>query len=233
MAGTLYLIPVTLGNPDFGRSIPVYVTDIARSLRFFVVEDTRSARRFLRLIDKNFPIDETDFRELNEHSSPVDTASLITPLLEGHDMGLMSEAGLPCIADPGSLLVRQAHRSGIKVVPLPGPSSILLSVIASGLNGQNFVFHGYLPQKANERLERIKEIEKKALTGQSQVFMETPYRAAKMMETLLSGCRPDTSLCVAINITLETEEISTMKISEWRKQPPDLDGKLVVFVLGQ
>jgi 16S rRNA (cytidine1402-2'-O)-methyltransferase len=157
--GRLYLIPVTLGGNDYSAVIPEKVISITRQLRYFIVEDVRSARRFLRLIDKSFPIDESGFFELNEHTPEDSISQFLEPLINGSDMGLMSEAGLPGIADPGSLLVALAHRRKISVVPLSGPSSIILALIASGLNGQNFTFHGYLSVKPNERASRIKEIE--------------------------------------------------------------------------
>lgn len=232
MAGSIYLIPVTLGGFDFDRVIPGFVTEIAKSLRYFVVEDLRSARRFLRMIDKAFPIDETVFYELNEHTQVKEMAGFIAPALQGHNMGIMSEAGLPGIADPGMHIVRMAHSMNIRVIPMAGPSSILLALVASGLNGQNFTFHGYLPQKPFERIAKLKEIEKKVHHDGTQIFMETPYRAQKMAETVLASCRPETLLCIACDITLPSEEIRTMKISAWKENPPELDGRLVVFLLG-
>jgi len=232
MPGSLYLLPVTLGNNEYNTVITGYVTEIARSLRHFVVEDLRSARRFLRLIDKTFPIDDTVFFELNEHTSQDVISDFIAPALEGFNIGLMSEAGLPGIADPGMLLVRMAHSSNIRVIPLSGPSSILLALIASGLNGQNFVFHGYLPQKAEERTVKLKEIEKRIAGGETQVFIETPYRAQKMTDAILAVCKPESILCIACDITLQTEDIKTMRIADWKKKHPSTDGRLVVFLLG-
>lgn len=232
MAGSIYLIPVTLGGSDFDRVIPGFVTEIAKSLRYFVVEDLRSARRFLRMIDKAFPIDETVFYELNEHIQVKEIAGFIAPALQGHNMGIMSEAGLPGIADPGMHFVRMAHLMNIRVIPMAGPSSILLALVASGLNGQNFTFHGYLPRKPFERIAKLKEIEKKVHHDGAQIFMETPYRAQKMAETVLASCRPETLLCIACDITLPSEEIRTMKISAWKENPPELEGRLVVFLLG-
>ncbi len=231
MKGRLYLIPVTLGGNDYSAVIPEKVISITRQLRYFIVEDVRSARRFLRLIDKSFPIDESGFFELNEHTPEDSISQFLEPLINGSDMGLMSEAGLPGIADPGSLLVALAHRRKISVVPLSGPSSIILALIASGLNGQNFTFHGYLPVKPNERASRIKEIEKKAHEGYAQIFMETPYRNSRMLETILSVCSNDTLLCIAADISLPAESVRTMKISEWKADKPDLDDRLVVYVL--
>jgi len=229
--GRLFLIPVTLGGNDYSAVIPEKVLSITRQLRFFIVEDLRSARRFLRLIDKSFPIDESVFFELNEHTRDDDISQFLEPLLKGSDMGLMSEAGLPGIADPGSLLIAVAHRKKIRVIPLSGPSSIILALIASGLNGQNFTFHGYLPVKTHERASMIKEIEKKAHEGYAQIFMETPYRNSRMLETILSVCSNDTLLCIAADISLPAESVRTMKISEWKADKPDLDDRLVVFVM--
>lgn len=231
MKGRIYLIPVTLGGDDFPAVIPEKALDITRRLRFFIVEDIRSARRFLRLIDNRFPIDETHFFELNEHTEEKDVAHFLEPVMNGSDIGLMSEAGLPGIADPGARLISLAHRKKITVIPLAGPSSIILALISSGLNGQNFSFNGYLPVKPAERASKLKELERKAREGYSQIFMETPYRNQKMVETIMSVCSNDTMLCIAADITLPTESISTRRISEWKADKPDLKNRLVVYVL--
>lgn len=231
MKGRLYLIPVTLGGNDFSYVIPEKVLSITKQLRFFIVEEIRSARRFLRLIDKNFPIDDCSFSELNEHTREDDISQFLEPLMNGTDIGLMSEAGLPGIADPGSNLIAVAHRKNIRIVPLSGPSSIILALTASGCNGQNFTFHGYLPVKPQERASCIKEIEKKAHEGYAQIFMETPYRNSRMLETLLSVCSSKTLLCIAADISLPSEFIRTMRISEWNADKPDLDNRLVVYVM--
>jgi 16S rRNA (cytidine1402-2'-O)-methyltransferase len=229
--GRIYLIPVTLGGDDFLKVIPEKVINLTRQLRFFVVEDVRSARRFLRLIDKEFPINDTVFYELNEHTGESDIAHYLEPVLNGSDIGVLSEAGLPCIADPGARIIAIAHQKRITVTPLSGPSSILLALISSGLNGQNFSFNGYLPVKPGERSARLRELEKKAGEGFSQIFMETPYRNQKMLESIVTACHNDTFLCIAIDITLTTESIRTMRISEWKRDLPLLNNKLVVFVL--
>jgi 16S rRNA (cytidine1402-2'-O)-methyltransferase len=204
--GRIYLIPVTLGGDDFLSVIPEKVIGITRQLRYFVVEDIRSARRFLRLIDREFPIN-------------------------GSDIGVISEAGLPGIADPGAGIIALAHQKGIKVTPLSGPSSIILALISSGLNGQNFTFNGYLPVKPAERSAKLSELEKKAGEGFAQIFMETPYRNQSMVESILATCRNDTLLCIAADITLPTESIRTMRISDWKKSLPLLNNKLVVYVM--
>lgn len=229
--GKLFLIPVTLGSDDFQNVIPEKVLDIIRGLRHFIVEDLRSARRFLRLIDRTFPIDESTFLELSEHTADPEYRHYLDPAVEGNDMGMMSEAGLPCIADPGSKIVMMAHQKSIIVTPLTGPSSIIMALISSGLNGQSFTFNGYLPVKSGELTVKIREIEKKASQGYSQVFMETPYRTMKLFETLISTCNGNTKLCIASNITLPDESIKTMTISQWKKNQPVLDDRLVVFVL--
>lgn len=226
-------MPVTLGNEDFRTTIPDKVLEIVRGLRYFIVEDLRSARRYLRLIDPKFPIDETTFLELSEHTHDPDYLHYLDPAINGHNMGLLSEAGLPCIADPGSIIVAMAHAQKIKVAPLTGPSSIILALISSGLNGQSFTFNGYLPVKAAELAPKIKEIEKKAAQGYSQIFMETPYRTEKLFDTLTSVCNGNTKLCIAVNLTLPDESINTMTISQWKNHRPALDDKLVIFVMQQ
>jgi 16S rRNA (cytidine1402-2'-O)-methyltransferase len=229
--GRIYLIPVTLGGDDFLKVIPEKVINLTRQLRFFVVEDIRSARRFLRLIDKEFPIDDTVFFELNEHTGDTDIAHYLEPVFSGSDIGVISEAGLPCIADPGARIIALAHQKKIIITPLSGPSSILLALISSGLNGQNFTFNGYLPVKPAERSAKLRELEKKAGDGLTQIFMETPYRNQKMLESLVTTCHNDTLLCIAADITLPSESIRTMKISEWKSDLPLLKDKLVVFVM--
>lgn len=231
MSGTIYLIPVTLGGDDFSYVIPEKVISITRRLRHFVVEDVRSARRFLRMIDRQFPIDETLFFELNEHTRNEDVMKYLEPALAGNDTGVMSEAGLPGIADPGALFIKIAHSRKIKIVPLSGPSSIIMALTSSGLNGQNFTFNGYLPVKQDEREARLRELEKRSGSGYAQIFMETPYRSQKMLESIVNVCRKDTMLCIACDLTLPGESVLTMKISEWQKSMPDLDNRLVVFVL--
>jgi 16S rRNA (cytidine1402-2'-O)-methyltransferase len=229
--GRIYLVPVTLGDEDFLKVIPERVISLVKGLRFFIAEDIRSARRFLRLIDRSFPINDSVFFELSEHTGDKDIAEYLDPVLKGSDIGLLSEAGLPCIADPGSKIVSMAHEMDITVTPLSGPSSIILALISSGFNGQNFAFNGYLPRKASERNGRIKELEVKASGGYAQIFMETPYRNQQMLESVLSVCQNETKLCIAENITLANEQIRTKKIRDWKKNPPSLNDKLVVFII--
>jgi 16S rRNA (cytidine1402-2'-O)-methyltransferase len=229
--GRIYLIPVTLGGDDFLKVIPEKVISLTRQLRFFIVEDIRSARRFLRLIDKQFPIDDSKFFELNEHTDESDIEHYLEPAFSGSDIGILSEAGLPGIADPGAKIIALAHRKKIVVTPLSGPSSIILALISSGLNGQNFTFNGYLPVNPAERSAKLRDLEKKAADGFAQIFMETPYRNQKMLESIIATCHGDTLLCIASEITLQDESIKTMKISEWKRDQPLLKDKLVVFVM--
>ncbi|MDX9947858.1 MAG: SAM-dependent methyltransferase [Bacteroidales bacterium] len=230
-AGKIYLIPVTLGNQNYNDVIPQGVLEITRSLRLFAVENIRSARRYLRLIDKDFPIDETEFLELSEHTGESEISKFLEPVGRGKDMGLMSEAGLPGIADPGAMLISAAHRFRIRVIPLSGPSSIILSLISSGLNGQNFTFNGYLPVRQPEREATLKALEKKGREGKAQIFIETPYRNQRMLDSILSVCSDDTLLCIATNITLPGENIRTMTVSEWRRNVPSIDDQPTVFVI--
>ncbi len=231
MKGTIYLIPVTLGGDDFLKVIPEKVISLTKLLRFFIVEDIRSARRFLRLIDKGFPIDDAVFYELNEHTDESDIVHYLDPVLNGSDIGIISEAGLPGIADPGARIIALAHRKNITVTPLSGPSSIILALISSGLNGQNFTFNGYLPVKPAERSAKLRELEKKAGEGFTQIFIETPYRNQKMLESITTTCHNNTMLCIAADITLPTESIRTMRVLEWKRDLPILNNKLVVFVM--
>ena len=231
MSGRIYLIPVTLGGDDFLKVIPEKVLTLTRELRYFIVEDIRSARRFLRQIDKEFPIDESVFFLLNEHTVESEIADYLEPVMKGNDIGIMSEAGLPCIADPGAKIVALAHRKNITVTPLSGPSSIILALISSGFNGQNFSFNGYLPVKPAERIAKLRELEKKSKEGYTQIFMETPYRNQKMFESIITTCHPETKLCIAADITLPSESIITRKISDWKRNIPALNDKMVIFIL--
>ncbi len=231
MKGRIYLIPVTLGGDDFLKVIPEKVISLTRLIRYFIVEDIRSARRYLRLIDKEFPINDTIFLELNEHTNDLDIEHYLDPVESGFDIGIMSEAGLPGIADPGARIIAQAHQKKITVTPLSGPSSIIMALISSGLNGQNFTFNGYLPVKPVERSAKLRDLEKRSRDGYAQIFIETPYRNQKMLDSIIATCHNDTKLCIAADITLPSESIRTMKISEWKLKCPPINNKLVVFVL--
>ena len=233
MSAKLYLIPNTLGDSEINRVLPTYDIDVIRRIKHFIVEDVRTTRRFLKKVDLGIDIDDLRFYTLNKHTTPEQIATYLAPMKEGNDMGIISEAGCPAIADPGAEIVRIAQEKGYDVVPLVGPSSILLGLMASGFNGQSFAFVGYLPIKDGERSQRIKQLEKRAHTErQSQIFIETPYRNQKMLNDILSICQPSTKLCVACDITLQTEYIRTKSVAEWRKtQQPDLSKRPCIFIL--
>ena len=231
MKGRLYLVPNILGECDPKDVIPSGVIKKIHELHHFVVENTRTARRYLILLKHPVKTDELFFYELDKHTPEKGMETYINLCLSGHDVGIISEAGMPGIADPGSLLVKSGHLKGLEVIPLTGPSSILLALISSGLNGQNFTFNGYIPVKPGERCYKLRELEKKAKEGYAQVFMETPYRNRQLLETILEVCHPETRLCIASEITLPGESIRTMKISNWKSEMPDLKGKRVIFIL--
>jgi len=231
--GTLYLIPCTLGDIPAEQVLPQHVIDIARKLRHFVVEQPKTTRQFLAALKPEHPIQSLHFAILNEHTDPKELVDLLAPLLEGHDLGIISEAGCPGIADPGADLVNLAHRNNIRIVPLVGPSSILLALMASGLNGQRFAFHGYLPIPDAEKIRAISKLEtESAKLKQTQIFIETPYRNEKMFRALLAHCRPQTLLCVATDLTLPSEHILTRTIDYWKSQPvPQLHKRPSIFLL--
>lgn len=229
--GKLYLIPTPLGEYDPATVLPSPVLSLLPELKVFVVEETRTARRFLSAAGLKGHIGELEFHELNEHTDQASVESLVG-LLEGRDVGLMSEAGLPAVADPGSLLVEACHRHGISVVPLVGPSSLMMSLMASGLNGQSFSFCGYLPAKTEERRKALASIEKRSShERQTEIFIETPYRNDSMLADILAVCRPSTRVCIAADITLPTEYIRTMTVAQWKKQIPVIGKRPCVFLL--
>jgi len=231
--GTLYMIPVTLGDDNLGYVIPADVIKLVQTLEYFVVENEKSARRFLGSVKTNKPVRELKFQLLNEHSGEKDLPALIAPLLAGHNVGMLSEAGCPGIADPGALLAALAHKKNIRVSPLVGPSSILLGLMASGFNGQQFSFLGYLPTDKTARINKLKEIEKQSQRlNETQIFIETPYRNQHMLEDIFASCNPNTRLCIARNVSLETEFVVSKTISEWKKSElPDLHKQPTVFLL--
>jgi len=228
--GTLYLIPVALGGDDAPSLVPPATLDAARRLRTFISEDAKSARRFLKAIAHPGPLQKLNFHTLDEHTRDVEP--LLALLLSGEDCGLMSEAGCPAVADPGAALVRRAHQAGVHVVPLVGPSSILLALMASGMSGQRFAFHGYLPVDRIERAHKLKDLEARA-ADETQIFIETPYRNSALLAALLEHCRGDTLLCVAADLTLPAEFVATRTVSEWKQKPPVLDRRLAVFLLSR
>lgn len=228
----LYLLPVTLGDTTIESVLPAYNKEVILQIKHFIVEDVRSARRFLKKVDKNIDIDSLAFYELNKHTSPEDISGYLKPLIAGQSMGVISEAGCPAVADPGADVVAIAQRKNLKVVPLVGPSSIILSVMASGFNGQSFAFYGYLPIEPGERIKMIKHLEQRIYSeNQTQLFIETPYRNNKMMEDIIRNCRPQTKLCIAANITCEGEYIKTKTVKEWQGKLPDLSKIPCIFLL--
>lgn len=232
--GMIYLLPAPL-DADMGvASLPQQSLEIIAGLDEFIVEEEKTARRLLKKIDRSRSIDDITFHIFNEHSEPDIIPSLLQPVLNGKNIGLLSEAGLPCIADPGAAVVAAAHAHFIRVVPLSGPSSILLALISAGFNGQSFAFAGYLPVDKTQRERRIRELETLAITrNQTQILMETPYRNNQLMESLLRTCRDETMLCVAACITMPNEFIRTMSVVDWKLSVPDLNKKPCVFVIGK
>ena len=232
METALYLIPVTLGDTTIEKVLPSYNKEIILGIKHFIVEDVRSARRFLKKVERNINIDELSFYTLNKHISAEEISGYLKPLLGGESMGVISEAGCPAVADPGADVVAIAQRKNLKVVPLVGPSSIILSVMGSGFNGQSFAFHGYLPIDPSERIKRIKVLEQRIYSeNQTQLFIETPYRNNKMMEDIVKNCRPQTKLCIAANITCEDEYIKTKTVKEWQGKLPDLSKIPCIFLI--
>lgn len=232
METALYLLPVTLGDTPIEAVLPALNREVIRHIRHFIVEDVRSARRFLKKVDSATDIDTLTFYPLNKHTSPEDLSSYLKPLEAGHSMGVISEAGCPAVADPGADVVAIAQRKNLKVVPLVGPSSIILSVMGSGFNGQSFAFHGYLPIEAGERAKTLKLLEQRIYAEhQTQLFIETPYRNQKMLEDILRTCRPQTKLCIAANLTCEGEYIKTRSVKEWKGKLPELSKIPCIFLL--
>ena len=230
----LYLLPVTLGDTPWEKVLPGYNKEIIVGIRHFIVEDVRSARRFLKKVDKDIDIDALTFYPLNKHTSPADISGYLKPLEGGLSMGVISEAGCPAVADPGADVVAIAQRKGLKVVPLVGPSSIILSVMGAGFNGQSFAFNGYLPIEPAERAKKLKQLEQRVYAEhQTQLFIETPYRNNKMLEDILQNCRPQTKLCIAANITCEGEFIKTRSVKDWKGHTPDLTKIPCIFLLYQ
>jgi 16S rRNA (cytidine1402-2'-O)-methyltransferase len=231
-SGTLYLIPTPLGADDIAWTTPAAVRQCAAGLGHYIVEHPKTARQFLKQIGCILPLQEIRMQVLNEHTPFNELEGLLAPLLAGNDVGLLSEAGCPAVADPGAGLVRLAHQRNLRVVPLVGPSSILLALMASGLNGQRFVFRGYLPAERSKRVSKIVELERDSIArDQTQIFIETPYRNQKLLESLVFTCHDDTVLCIACNLTRASEYISTRTVREWRHCLPELNDKPAIFLL--
>lgn len=230
--GSLYLIPVTLGDTSIEKVLPSYNREVIVSIKHFIVENIRTARRFLKKTDSSINIDELTFYELNKHTNLGEIDRYLQPISKGESVGVISEAGCPAIADPGADIVAIAQKKNIKVVPLVGPSSILLSLMGSGFNGQSFAFHGYLPIDGTERIKKIKQLEQRIFNeDQTQIFIETPYRNLKLVEDLIKNCPLSTKLCIAMNVTCEDEFIKTLPIKEWSKKLPDMHKKPCIFLI--
>lgn len=235
METALYLIPVTLGETEISQVLPAYNHDVIVGIKHFIVENIRSARRFLKKVEKSIDIDTLTFYELNRHTDRKFIGEYLDPLKKGEPVGIISEAGCPAIADPGADVVAIAQSRGYKVVPLVGPSSIIMSVMGSGFNGQSFAFNGYLPVEVPQRIKALKKLEQKVQNeNQTQLFIETPYRNAKMFETIINNLRPNTKLCIAAGITCENEFIKTLTIEKWKKQKmPDIEKVPAIFLIGK
>ena len=237
MSGTLYLIPNALGEGDadaLATVLPASVTARAAQLGYFIGENAKTTRAFLKRVGTERPIQEIEIRELNVNTPAAGIEQLLGPVLAGADAGLVSEAGCPAVADPGALLVRRAHERGIKVMPLVGPSSILLALMASGLDGQRFTFHGYLPVDAGERARKLRELEAHSRKAkETQIFIETPYRNRALLDAILAGCAPSTLVAVAVDLTLPTETIVSRPVSAWKKAggAPDLHKRPAIFLM--
>ena len=231
--GTLYMIPITLGETPINQVIPEFNNNIINEIDVYIVENIKTARRFLKRAGILKPINELSFFELNKKTKITELPTFLNPIAEGKNIGVLSEAGCPGIADPGADIVALAQQQKIKVVPLIGPSSILLALMASGFNGQSFCFNGYLPKDQKDRTRKLKELEKTAKNRkQTQLFIETPYRNTHVFEDLLKNCFSSTKLCIAIDITLPSEQIYTKTIEEWKKTKINLQKRPCIFLIG-
>ncbi len=231
--GTLYLIPTVLSDSaPLENVLPSGNTAVVVRLKHFIVENVRTARRFLKRVDREIDIDSLTFYELNQHTDAMQIGSFVQPLQQGFDMGVISEAGCPAVADPGADVVAVAQKMGARVVPMVGPSSILMSIMASGFNGQSFAFHGYLPIEKNERTQALRRLEQRIYAeNQTQIFIETPYRNQQMMEELCRTLRPQTKLCIARDITGDGESIRTRTLAEWKKSLPEIGKVPCIFLI--
>jgi len=230
--GVLYLIPNKISETSLDVVVPKYIFTLVSTIRHYIVEDIRTVRRYLRQLNHEVDINGITFYELNKHTVSTDIADYLKAAENGEDMGLISEAGLPCVADPGNVIVEMAHKKSIRVVPLVGPSSILMALMASGLNGQNFAFNGYIPIDQPDRTRKLRELEARShREHQSQIFMDTPYRNNRLFCDLKATLSPQTKLCIALNITADDEFICTKTISEWKKTNVDLNKKPCIFII--
>ncbi len=230
--GKLYLIPTLLGDTEPLEVLPLSIKRTVEELQYFIVENERSARRFIKKLTPRKAQDSLVLSLLNKYTEPHLLPEYLAPCLSGQSVGVLSEAGCPAVADPGAVIVQLAHEKGIQVVPLVGPSSILMALMASGMNGQNFAFNGYLPIDTSERRKYLKDLEKRSAEwGQAQLFMETPYRNEKLFAELLQTLRKDTRLCVAADLTLKSETVRTLRVAEWQGQQPDLNKRPAIFII--
>ncbi len=228
------MLPMTLGAETFVDSIPAEVAKKTTELRYFIVENIKTTRRHLRRLDREFPIDESQFFELNKHTDKTQLQIFLKPALEGHNIGMISEAGCPGVADPGAEIASIAHSMGIRVKPLVGPSSILLTLMGSGFSGQEFCFHGYLEKERRERVKQLKDFESDTYrTGKTHLFMDTPFRNNNVLEDLLNELTDNTLLCIASNLTMPDENIRTMSVRDWRQNAYDLSKKPTMFGIGK
>ncbi len=228
---SLILFPVGIGNADLTVALPSHNTQLLNTCHTFIVEELRTARRFLKQAGYVHSIDSATFLILNEHTQDTEIANYLDSINSGN-IGLLSEAGLPCIADPGAKIVRMAQQKGIGVMPLVGPSSLMMALMASGFNGQNFSFVGYLPIDKNERVKAIRKLEERSMKeNQTQIFIEAPYRNNQMLETLINTCRDNTMICVACDISLDTQYIKTLSVKKWRNNIPNLHKRNTVFLI--
>jgi len=231
--GALYLIPIPIAE-NANSTISDQVKDAIKNIRHFLAENPKTARRFLKSIDQDLKIESMHIEILDKRTQTMELASLMSPLISGENMGVISESGNPCIADPGSIAVNFAHSNAIQVIPLTGPSSILLALVASGLNGQNFTFNGYLPVQDPDLRKKLKSMEKLAWNiNQTQIFMETPYRNNKMLKVLMATLSPEIRLCIASDITGQNQLIKTLQVNKWINDLPDIQKQPTIFLLGQ
>ncbi|WP_420317379.1 SAM-dependent methyltransferase [Ekhidna sp.] len=231
--GKLFLIPTYLSSDNDASFMSPMVTEVLRNTKYFFVENVRTARRFISSLKAGITIDELEFYVLDKKSNWDQMYSLFEPIRNGKDMGMISEAGVPCLADPGNLAVSFAHQTHIQVVPMPGTSSIQMALIASGFNGQKFTFHGYLPIDKSPRQQKIRELEKLSQSGYTQLFMETPYRNQQLIKDILKTCRPDTLLSIAAEISGTNEKILSAPISKWQKADIQIHKIPTIFSFGQ
>ena len=231
-AGQLFLLPSPLGSDAVSKQLPDYNRHIVKEITYYIVENAKTARRYLKQLNPGLSLDNLKFTEINEHTRDHELMDIFQPVLNGENAGLISEAGLPCVADPGNSVVFMAHQLGIRVVPLVGPSSIMLALMASGFNGQDFVFHGYLPIDKRQREQKLKELERYAWKNdQTQIFIETPYRNMQMLESIIHACRADSRLCIAANLMSDNETIVNKTIKDWKSSKHNFHKQPAIFLI--